>query len=229
MSRTYVETYQDACDLIQAWGIVPLGKGIPAHPSLSSCTRAESWHTDGDDDPWQWRVRLPVEGVAAYGRFLGSQTLFVDRALFSLLRASLRRISTLEEQAEEGHLSRYAIRLYELIADNPGLDVRLMRKLSGMDDKSLKKAFDRALVELQHSADIVISGVYDPRNAAQGAKNGWSSTCYMLAEEWMARHGIEPLNVEPDQAMDELVKRITGKWEPEAIQYLIRKWTNRRS
>jgi hypothetical protein len=217
-----LSTYEDACSLIQEWGLVPLSGGIPAHPSIDSCTKTEMWHTDREDDPWIWRVRLPSEGMAAYGRLIGNQTLFVGKDVFPLMQAVLRSSASIEARYEDERLSKSAFQLYDLIRDNPGIDTKLLRKLSGMDEKSQKKAYDRALIDLQNTADIVISGVYDPRNK-QGVKSGWSSACYMLADDWMSKHGLIRSHADHEQAWDQLLARFANKWSEEAIVFVRKK------
>lgn len=215
-------TYEEACELIQEWGLVPLSGGITNHPTIGAITKHNDWHSGSETDPWVWRIRLATEGKAAYGRMIGNQTWFAHREIFSLVRAALRSEKSVQQRVEEGQLSMYAHRLYELIADNPGMDVRTLRKLAFMSDKSLKKAFDRALVDLQNTADIVISGV-EFRLNKQGDKSGWSSTCFVTAESWMDRHGLRPSMLTPELAMEELFDRFQGKWSEEASAYLYKK------
>lgn len=225
--QAMMTTYEEACELIREWGLVPLSGGIPNHPSIGAVTKQNDWHSGSETDPWLWRVRFSTEGVAAYGRMIGDQTWFAHRELFPLVRAALRSAKSLHQRVEEGSLSAYAMRLYELISDNPELDVRTLRKLAFMSDKSLKKAFDRALVDLQNTADIIISGALFRRNK-QGEKSGWSSTCFVTAERWMEMHGLRPLPLSPELAADELFARYEGKWSEEAVFFLRRKLTKHR-
>ena len=91
-----------------------------------------------------------------------------------------------------------------------------------MQDKSDKHAFDHALIDLQNTADIVISGVAENRND-QGNKSGWNGTCYMLAERWMEEHGIKPLQLSPAEAKMHLFAWLKPRWEEEAVVYLHKK------
>ena len=60
--------------------------------------------------------------------------------------------------------------------NNEGVDVRALRKLTGMQGSSDKRAFDASLTDLQSTADIVISGISERLNE-HGNKSGWNSTC----------------------------------------------------
>jgi hypothetical protein len=50
-----------------------------------------------------------------------------------------------------------AIQIYEIIRDNDGIDLKSLRKLTGMQDKSHKTAFDRQLTDLQCTANIILT------------------------------------------------------------------------
>ena len=77
--------------------------------------------------------------------------------------------------------------------------------LTGMQQTSDKRAFDRALIDLQSSADLVISGISERLNE-HGNKSGWNSTCYMLADHWMERHGIARALFAPGEDANESVR-----------------------
>lgn len=214
-----VETYEEACQAIAHWGIVPLSSFIPEHSSLEAMTRPEAWHTGLQTDPWLWRDRLPAEGVAAYGRFLAGKPLLVARDIFPLVKCLLSPAETLDERYMAGLLARSTVRLYELISEQDGIDVRALRKLAGMQDKADKNAFDHALIDLQSSADILISGISERLNE-HGNKSGWNSTCYMLADHWMAEQAITPAKLTRDEAKSQLFAWLEPRWSAEALRYL---------
>ena len=82
MSYPIVKTYEEASRAIEHLGILPLSRSIPAHPSLDSITEPAAWHTGTETDPWHWRDRFASEGIAAYGRFLGSRPILVAQGIF---------------------------------------------------------------------------------------------------------------------------------------------------
>lgn len=222
MPDILIETYEEACQLIEQWGIVPLSTFIPEHPSLDAVTRPEAWHTGAITDPWLWRDRLASAGMAAYGRFIGGRPLLVSREIFPLLQCLLDPGEPLEERYAAGRLARSTVRLYELISENAGIDVKALRRLANMQDKADKSEFDRSLIDLQSSADIVISGISSRLNA-QGNKSGWNSTCYMLSQYWMEQHDIAPLNLTQAEARSRLFAWIEQRWDVKAINFLRKK------
>lgn len=214
-----IEQYEEACQAIARWGIVPLSSFIPEHPSLEALTKPEAWHTGLQSDPWLWRDRFPAEGIAAYGRFLAGKPLLLARELFPVVKCLLSPAETIEERYAAGLLARSTVKIYELIRAQAGIDVKTLRKLAGMQDRAEKNAFDHALIDLQGSADIVISGISERLNA-HGNKNGWNSTCYMLADRWMEEHELAPLALSQAEAREQLLAWIEPRWEAGAVRYL---------
>ncbi len=93
--------------------------------------------------------------------------------------------------------------------------------LTGMQQTSDKRAFDRSLTDLQSTTDIVISGISERLNE-HGNKSGWNSTCYMLADRWMERYGIAPVLYTREEARTDLYSWIEQRWEVPAVGYLKR-------
>lgn len=223
MSHPIVSTYEEACEVIEQLGIVPLSSFIPDHPSLVSITQDAAWHTGTATDPWLWRDRFAGEGVAAYGRFLADKPLLISKEIFPLVRCLLSPADTVATRYTVGNLARPAARIYECIQENEGIDVRTLRMLTGMQHVSDKRAFDRSLTDLQSTADIVISGISERLNE-HGNKSGWNSTCYMLADHWMQLHGIAPEQLTHNEAKTKLFSWIEQRWDESAVRYLQRKF-----
>src|SRR5712692_937761 len=145
LSHPIVNTYEEACHVVEHLGIVPLSSFIPGHPSLVSITQDAAWHTGTDTDPWLWRDRFAGEGVAAYGRFLADKPLLISREMFPLVKCLLAAPEIVEERYAAGNLARPTLRIYDCIMENDGIDVKTLRTLTGMQRTSDKRAFDRSL------------------------------------------------------------------------------------
>ncbi len=221
MSHPIVNTFEEACDVVEHLGILPLSSFIPGHPSLVSITQDDAWHTGIDTDPWLWRDRFAGEGVAAYGRFLADKPILISRQIFPLVKCLLSPSKKVTDRYAAGNLARPATRIYECIRENDGIDVKTLRMLTGMRQTSDKRAFDRSLTDLQSTTDIVISGISERLNE-HGNKSGWNSTCYMLADRWMERHGIAPLLYTHEEAKTELYSWIEHRWDESAVRFLKR-------
>lgn len=220
--NTVVETYEEACQLVNQWGIIPLSGFIPSHPSLDAVTRPQAWHTGAITDPWLWRDRFAIDGMAAYGRFIGGKPLLVSREIFPLLYDLLHPSEPIEDRYHAGILAKSTVRIYDLIRENDGIDVKTLRKLANMQEKSAKNTFDHALIDLQSTADVVISGI-SARLNEHGNKNGWNSTCYLLAERWMQQHGLEAGQFARSDAATKLFAWIEPRWDANAVHFLHKK------
>ena len=217
-----ITTYEEACHAVEQWSILPLSSFIPDHPSLESLTSPDAWHTGLDTDPWLWRDRFAREGVAAYGRFIGGKPVFVSRDIFPLLRYLLNPSETVQERYQAGTLARSSVQMYECIEANDDIAVQALRKMTGMQDRADKNAFDHALIDLQSTADIVISGISGRLNV-QGNKSGWNSTCYIVAQHWMEHHKLEALSPIPTDAEAMFFALLEPRWEQNALAYLQKK------
>jgi hypothetical protein len=186
-ASSWVKTYEEAGQAVEQLCLLPLSGLIPGHPSLDSITEPAAWHTGTDTDPWHWQDRFASEGITAYGRFIGSRPILIAREVFPLLKCLLASSQTVQERYAAALLARSTVRIYEIIRQNRGIEVRALRKLAGMQGKADKNAFDHALIDLQNTADIVISGW--PRTAMTRAAKvagtapvtcwpttGWKST-----------------------------------------------------
>jgi hypothetical protein len=221
LSHSIVNTFEEACDVVEHMGILPLSSFIPDHPSLVSITRDDAWHTGMDTDPWLWRDRFAGEGVAAYGRFLAGKPILISRQLFPLVKCALSPTERVAGRYAAGKLARSAIKIYECIRENDGIDVKRLRMLTDMQQTSDKRAFDRSLTDLQSTTDIVISGISDRLNE-HGNKSGWNSTCYILADRWMERNGITPVLYTRDEAKIDMYSWIEQRWNESAVRYVKR-------
>jgi hypothetical protein len=219
MSNPLAVSFTEATGVVQHFGILPLSSFIPDHSSLVSITRPEAWHTGAESDPWLWRDRFAMEGIAAYGRLLGDKPLLVSREIFPIVRCAFAPEESVEERYAAGLLAKSTLRIYNCIREHDDIDVRTLRTLAGMQHASDKSAFDRSLNELQNTAEVVIAGISERLNP-QGNKSGWNSTCYLLSGNWMQRHGIAQVHLSPAQAKTKLFAWIEPRWEASAVQYL---------
>lgn len=210
-------TYEEAIDVIIDIGFLPLAKLIPDYPSLDAITLKEHWYTGSELDPWMWRAKFPGDGAAAYGKFVKRKSVLISLELLPLIRLILGSSHTVKERYQDGLMSREAVELYTLIRENEGIDTRVLRVEAGMKDKEKKKAFDHALLELQGSMDIVVSGTKAKTNEA-GEKNGWSSTSFETMEFWAQNHSIKESTLKVEDAKMMLKDHFAAICSPEAMK-----------
>ncbi|UQZ37040.1 hypothetical protein C2I18_27990 [Paenibacillus sp. PK3_47] len=214
-----VTTYKEMGEVIARLGIVPLAALIPEHPSVNALTKAENWHTGTEVDPWQWRARFPGDGLAGYGKFIKKKAVLVSREWFPAYVKAAGSSQPLEERYNNGLASREAVTLLQIIRSHQGIETRQLRVQGDMKAKEKKTAFDNALTELQGTLDIVISGVQERHNA-EGETNGWNSTSFETAEHWMESNQIPQFEGTREEAVDWLLSRMEGIWQPAAVSWI---------
>ncbi|MFD2172197.1 hypothetical protein [Tumebacillus lipolyticus] len=214
-----VVTFQAASAAVQEFGVLPLSSFIPDHPSLESITTKESWHTGLETDPWLWRDRFAGEGVAAYGRFFAKKPILISAALFPLFKLAFGETRSVEERYAAGLVSKAVVELYRAIEANPGIDVKSLKKQVGMQEKERKSEFDRALIDLQASFEVVILGISERLNEF-GNKNGWNSTCYIMADRWLELQGQSLPELSMTEAQEALFAQLEQQVSPGAFTYL---------
>jgi hypothetical protein len=212
-----VHTYDEAIDVIKEIGFLPLAKLIPNYPSLDSITLKEHWYTGSELDPWMWRAKFPGDGVAAYGKFIKKKSVLISSELLPLFRAILGSPLPVSDRYQDGVISREAVELHLLISENEGIDTRLLKVQAGMKDKEKKKAFDNALLELQSSMDIVVSGTKAKTNEA-GEKNGWNSTSFETMNYWAEKHGLDESLIKKENSKMKLRDHFAAICSPDAMK-----------
>jgi hypothetical protein len=175
-----ISTYPEFVKLVGQYKIFPFSDLIPEHPSLTSVVPSDSWHTDTELDPWLWRVKIVKDEHAAYGKFFGSKLSFIHIDLFPYIQPLLTLGESVDERYSSGLMSQHAKNIYHIIKEAGNIDSRLLRKESQLTTKEQKKDYDRALVELQNFADIVITGAQE-----SDFEGGWSSMCFESSDHWL--------------------------------------------
>ncbi|WP_438431259.1 AlkZ-related protein [Gorillibacterium sp. sgz500922] len=213
-----ITTYEEARELVQDLGILPLAPAVPDHPSFAACTPPEAWHTGEESDPWTWRVRFPAAGDAAYGKFFRGKSVLIAPDLFPLLKTAASRGASVRDRYRDGLLPREALVLYETIEASGRIDTRELRAAAGMKARESKAGYERGIRALQEAMDVVVTGAH-VRYQADGRPSGWSSVSYALAETWMSESNIEPEALPLTAARRLARQRLEEAVSPEALLF----------
>jgi|GEM_PF-715745 len=211
--------YREFIDLVGKYKVFPFSSFIPEYPSLTAAAVNNEWHTDSDTDPWSWRIKIVQDDIAAYGKFFGDKACFIDKKLFPAVQTALTNNKTVEERYFDGLISNSALQLYKVISENKNIDSRELRKLSGLQAKEHKKEYDKALVELQNNADVVITG------SAKSSENdaGWNSMCFISSDAWLRTVIGESDNLSVEKAKSELVEQLSINCTEKSMKYFVKK------
>ena len=149
------------------------------------------WHTgDAETDPWEWRTRVLNErDDIAYAKLFFKKTGFITKEWYPYFLAARRDGITFEEAYEDGTISNFAKRIYEVVTDNEKLPVDAIKKLAGFTRED-KSGFDRALVELQMKMYLTMCGTQQ-KLSKTGEEYGWSSTVFCSTERFFGEEVME--------------------------------------
>lgn len=214
-----VKTYQEAIDVIEEVGLLPLSTLIPDYPSLNSITLSEHWYSDTEFDPWIWRTKFSSDGVAGYGKFIKKKSVLVSRQLLPYVKSFLGSNYSVEERYSNGNISKEALEIYKLIGKEEGIDTRALRVKVGLKESHKKRIFENALLELQGAMDIVISGIQVKKNV-DGEKNGWNSTSYETYDSWSSRNKIETFEQDREEAKKIIMNHFSSFCSNEIVKKL---------
>ncbi|MDQ0268514.1 AlkZ-related protein [Cytobacillus purgationiresistens] len=219
MEYKIIKTYEEAVKVIEEVGLLPLSPLIPHYPSLNTITSEDKWHSETEYDPWIWRTKFSTDGIAGYGKFIKKKSVLVSRDLLPYVKTVLGYQQSVEERYYNGHVSKEAFNIYKIISREEVIDTRELRTKGDLRDKEKKKIFDNALIELQSSMDIVISGIQEKKNDV-GEVNGWSSTAFETYDTWTNRNNISTIDMDREDAKKYLSAHFQKVCDNESIKKL---------
>lgn len=211
-----VKTYEEAIQVIDELGLLPLASLVPGYPSLNGITLEEHWHSDTEFDPWIWRTKFSSDGIAGYGKFIKKKSMLVSRKLLPYVKIVLGSDISVEDRYLSGNISREACSLYKIISQEEGIDTRALRAKAGLKEKEKKKLFENALLDLQGTMDIVIPGIQEKKNE-DGETNGWSSTSFETYGSWTGRNKIESTDINREDAKNYLMAHFSNVCSNESL------------
>ena len=167
------------------------------------------WHTgDPETDPWEWRMRvLDERDDIAYGKFFFKKSGYITKQWIPYFLAARRDNTLFEEAYEEGLISNYAKRIYNVVAGHEVLPLHEIKQLAGFG-KEEKSQFDRALTELQMKLYLTMCG-RQQKISSKGEEYGWSSTVFCTTERyWGEEIFRESEKIEKAEAIEKIAKQI---------------------
>ncbi|WP_207708071.1 hypothetical protein [Candidatus Galacturonibacter soehngenii] len=167
------------------------------------------WHTgDPETDPWEWRMRvLDERRDISYAKVFFKKSGYITKDWAPFFIAIRRGNRCFEEDYENGVISNYAKRIYEVIQENNTLPLHAIKQLAGFG-KEDKSQFDRALVELQMNLFLTMCG-RQQKVSRKGEEYGWSSTVFCTTEDFWGEEVFEKAaGMKESEAIEELTRHI---------------------
>lgn len=179
------------------------------------------WHTGNPEtDPWEWRMRVLDERKdVAYAKLFFKKSGYITKEWYPYFLAARRKGRSFDEEYEDGVISNYARRIYDMISENSVLPLHVIKPLIGFarEDKS---KFERALVELQMKMYITMCGSRQ-KISGKGEEYGWSSTVFCTTEHFFGEEMFETAaGIREQDAAEEItaqIYRLNPSAEPKKI------------
>ncbi len=167
------------------------------------------WHTgDPETDPWEWRIRvLDERSDIAYGKLFFKKSGYITKEFYPYFLAARRGGITAEEAYEEGNMSQYAKRIYDIVAEYETLPLHAIKQVGGFSKDDASK-FDRALVELQMNLYLTMCG-RQQKLSQKGELYGWSSTVFCTVERYFGAEVFEHAqSIVQAEAVETIARRV---------------------
>ncbi len=194
---------EEAFELIDEIGILPLMDDKIPGWSLYSVTPADAWWQEGDGDPWDWRRTLSASGKVAYGKLIGGKSTFVKKKLFPILANYRRNGYDFDSLYEEGFAKHTEKQIMDVVGADP-IATYEIKRISGVS-----KGFDGALAGLQAKTYLVATGSARRRNK-QGEEYGWHVSLFSTPENWFGEDFVRSRYCDdPKDCFEELAEIFT--------------------
>jgi hypothetical protein len=203
---THIRTEDDALDFINELGFVWLIDLSDADlPSLHKAAPESyenpglPWHDQIAHSWWDSKQTLSGRKACCYAKVLRGRGTFISWECFPLFYAVYATGNEYMEDYRRGILSRDEKRILDLIAGQPEISSRDLRRRFGSPGKDITRAMDRALQGLQETFRITVAG---------GSLQGWTVHNWALVEDWVAPECLDQARrIEADKARQELALR----------------------
>jgi len=182
------------------------------------------WHTgDPKTDPWEWINRvLDERDDIAYGKLFFKKSGYITKEWFPYFLAVRRDGISFDEAYEDGTISHFAKRIYDVVSTHETLPVEEIKRL-GEFSREDKSGFDRAMTELQMRLFISPCG-RRYKISQDGKEYGWSSTVFCTTERFFGNDVFnEAASIDVEDAKNKLTQQVL-KLNPSAQDKRITKF-----
>jgi len=183
-----------------------------------------SWHTGNPEtDPWEWINRvLDERNDIAYGKLFFKKSGYITKEWFPYFLAVRREGMDFDDAYQDGIISHFSKRIYDVVSANEPLPVEEIKRLGGFSRED-KSGFDRAMTELQMKLFISPCG-RRMKVSKTGEEYGWSSTVFCTTEQFWGDDIFEEADkISNDNAIEKIKAQVL-KLNPSAEDKKIKKF-----
>lgn len=176
--------YQEFIDRVNEAGfLTPFSSYLP--PDIAG----QEYTGDPETDPRIWRTRAAQEQKLACGYFFNGKPGYIAPRFLSIFIDAFRPPMTMEDRRTSGKLGQYEWEIWNLLNNtNRTLGWHEFWQMLGVTAKEDRKALEAALLRLQMTLDVTISGTSDIlHKSGEGHTKciGYTKMDVWAAPEWM--------------------------------------------
>ncbi|MCL1845453.1 MAG: hypothetical protein FWF77_06085 [Defluviitaleaceae bacterium] len=182
------------------------------------------WYTgDPVTDPCEWINRVLTErDDVTYGKLFFKKSGFLTKEWFPYFLAVRRGDASFEDAYEDGTVSHFAKRIYDVISAHESLPVEDVKQMGGFSRED-KFGFDKALTELQMKFFISNCG-RRYKVSKKGEEYGMASTLFCTTERFWGEEIFEQAaSIDVEDAKNRISAQVL-KINPEAQEKKIVKF-----
>jgi hypothetical protein len=184
------------------------------------------WHSDDPEiDPWEWRMRvLDERSDIAYSKLFFKKSGFITKEWYPYFLAVRRGGMSFDEAYQDGTISHYAKRIYDLVTEQSSIDLYSIKQKAGFT-KNEKSSFDRAITELQMKMYLTICGRHLELTKT-GEPYGWPITVVCTTERFFGHEVFETAEMIPEGDAISIIRERILKLNPSAEDKRINKFVH---
>lgn len=167
------------------------------------------WHTGNPEtDPWEWRIRVLDEREdIAYAKLFFKKSGYITKEWYPYFLAARRGGKNFTDEYEDGTVSHFAKRIYDIVIENETLPLHAVKQIGGFSKADASK-FDKALVELQMKMYLTMCG-RQQKISRKGEEYGWSSTVLCTVEKYFGKDMVEKADkINEQEAKEKITEQI---------------------
>lgn len=149
--------------VIELGFLFPQDKDTKGLPTINDFVSEGQWWTnDPELDPWLWKDRVAEEKKLAYGSFFNGKKGYISPQFYSIFLDAFHPRLTMEERWKSGMLGEFEWAFWNLLTnENRPVGTHEYRRMIQIPDNRGKSALDAAVVSLQMTFDVTITGNVD--------------------------------------------------------------------